>query len=223
MPDTSPAGYVALVPVKPPRHGKSRLAEVGHDERLALALAFARDTVAACLDAARVTRVLVATDDAALAGEMTALGAWALPDGEAGDLNGSLRQAALEAERRWPGLRPVVVCADLPALRPADLDALLARCDELTGPAYVPDADGVGTTAYVGGRGGAAPPDFEPAYGAGSRARHAASGAVELLDVAPGLRLDVDDLAALREAAAAGLGPHTEVTARALGLLGDAG
>ncbi len=40
--------YVALVPVKPPALGKSRLVGLEDDVRRALAAAFALDTVAAC-------------------------------------------------------------------------------------------------------------------------------------------------------------------------------
>ena len=41
--------YVALVPVKPPALGKSRLVGLTDDERRTLAAAFALDTVAACV------------------------------------------------------------------------------------------------------------------------------------------------------------------------------
>ena len=59
--------YVALVPVKPPALGKSRLVGLTDDVRRALAAAFALDTVAACVAAESVAQVLVATDDAAFA------------------------------------------------------------------------------------------------------------------------------------------------------------
>ena len=51
--------YVALVPVKPPALGKSRLVGLPDTERRALAAAFALDTVAACIAAESVAEVLV--------------------------------------------------------------------------------------------------------------------------------------------------------------------
>ncbi|MBI2245477.1 MAG: 2-phospho-L-lactate guanylyltransferase [Nocardioides sp.] len=195
--------YAALVPVKPPAVGKSRLAGLGTQARRALAEAFALDTVAACLDAARVGRVLVVTDDVRVSAAVAALGADAVPDGVSGELNGTLRQAAAEASRRWPGLRPVALCADLPALRATDLDQTLARA-RTQHPWFVPDADGVGTTMYAAAHG-----EFDPRFGPGSRAAHLDAGALELADVAASVRRDVDDLDDLRAAVALGVGPHT--------------
>ena len=72
--------------------------------------------------------------------------------------------------------------------------------------AFVADAEGDGTTLYTATPGAA----FRPAFGLASRARHAASGAVELvLDGIPGLRRDVDTPSDLRGAAALGLGRHS--------------
>ena len=50
--------FVALVPVKPPAVGKSRMRGVTDDERAWLATGFALDVVAACLDTPAVVRVL---------------------------------------------------------------------------------------------------------------------------------------------------------------------
>lgn len=193
--------YVALVPVKPPAVGKSRL--LGVVDRRALAEAFALDTVTACLAADLVERVLIVTDDAEFSAHLSALGAAAIPDGVAGDLNGTLRQAAAEAHRRWPHLTPVALCADLPALRPGDLDEVLRRT--VTGqPWFVPDAAGDGTTLYT-----AAYDAFDPRFGSGSRDAHLAAGAQELTDAAPSVRRDVDDVHDLRDAISLGVGPRT--------------
>ncbi len=193
--------FVLLVPVKPPSVGKSRLRGVA--DRRALAEAFALDTVAACLDADLVGRVLVVTDDAEFSAHLSALGASAIPDGVADDLNGTLRQAAAEARRRWPDLAPVALCADLPALRAEDLDATLARLP-LPRPAFVPDAAGTGTTLYAAGYA-----EFDPRFGPGSRDAHLAAGAAELTDVPPTVRRDVDNVEDLHAAVALGVGMHT--------------
>ncbi|WP_435744578.1 2-phospho-L-lactate guanylyltransferase [Nocardioides sp. SYSU DS0663] len=195
--------FVAVVPVKPPARGKSRLGDLGDGQRRRLAAAFALDTVAACLAARSVEAVLVATDDARFSAELRAQGCAAVPDGDTNDLNSALCQAAAEARRRWPELQPVALCADLPALRPEDLDAALASLVP-GGPSFVVDAEGVGTTLYT------APYDqFDPQFGSGSAHAHLVGGALELRGALPSLRHDVDDLAGLRAAAELGLGQHT--------------
>lgn len=199
------ASYVVLLPVKPPARGKSRL-EVDPARRRALAAAFALDTARACLSAAHVVAVLAVTDDARFADDLRAAGCETIPDGVDGDLNESLRQAASEALRRWPGTTPVAVCADLPALQPADLDAALSAGTAAGSAWFVSDEEGEGTTAY------AAPYDaFDPHFGRGSRQAHLDAGALEVPGSLPSLRRDVDDAAALARAEALGLGAHTRL------------
>ncbi|MDN4172810.1 2-phospho-L-lactate guanylyltransferase [Nocardioides sp. SOB77] len=211
-PARSSARFVAVLPVKPPAFGKSRLGDLGDDQRRRLAAAFALDTAAACLAARSVAEVLVATDDAVFSAQLTALGCAAVPDGDTNDLNSALRQAVSEARRRWPDLEPVALCADLPALRPDDLDTALAALVP-GGPSFVADADGVGTTLYT-----AAYDEFDPHFGGGSRQAHLFSGALELRGELATLRRDVDDLDDLRAAAVLGLGPRTAPLVRELGL-----
>jgi 2-phospho-L-lactate guanylyltransferase len=200
--------FALLVPVKPPARGKSRLVGLSDDVRRELAAAFALDTVTAAMAAERVGAVLVATDDAGFSSRLSALGCDAIPDGVAGDLNASLRQAAAEARRRWPDLRPAALCADLPALRAADLDAALGQVGD--GPAYVPDAAGTGTTLYT------APSDrFDPHFGPGSRDAHELRAEAVGLEALT-LRRDVDDLGDLRAALALGVGRHTAPLAAAI-------
>ena len=199
--DVDRAQHVVVIPVKPPGVGKTRLVGVPAGQRVALARAFAIDTVSACLGTGVVSRVLVTTDDARFASTLTALGAEACPDGGHG-LNQALVQAVAEAARRWPDLRPVALCADLPALRAEDLTTALASV--AGGTAYVADAAGTGTTLYT------APYDrFDPHFGVDSAAAHAASGAEPLPGELPGLRHDVDDVVSLQAAVSLGVGPAT--------------
>ena len=195
--------YVALVPVKPPALGKSRLVGLADDDRRALAAAFALDTVASCVASSEIAQVLVATDDASFSVELADLGAVTIPDGVAMDLNGTLRQSAAEARRRWPELVPVALTADLPAVHASDLDAALG---EITPgeAAYVADATGLGTTLYT-----AAHEAFDPHFGPGSALAHDATGARPIRAPLPRLRRDVDDLDDLEEALALGVGPRT--------------
>ena len=198
--------YVVLLPVKPPARGKSRL-EVDPARRRSLAAAFALDTARACLGAARVAAVLAVTDDARFADDLRAAGCETIPDGVTGNLNGSLRQAAAEASRRWPAGVPVAVCADLPALLPGDLDAALGDVSDGGSPsAFVADHDGVGTTLYTAAYGA-----FDPQFGHHSRRAHLDAGAREITLPVGTLRLDVDDRAALAAAVDVGVGAHTRL------------
>jgi 2-phospho-L-lactate/phosphoenolpyruvate guanylyltransferase len=204
--------HVVLVPVKPPSVGKSRLVGLPTDRRRELAGAFALDTASACLATPGVGVVLVVTDDAAFSRDLTALGCEAVPDGAAGDLNACLRLAAAEARRRWPRLTPVAVCADLPALRPADLGSAL---DALPAgvASFVADAAGTGTTMYA-----ARHEAFDPRFGPESRAAHLTGGAVPVAGDLLSLRQDVDDLDDLRRVLQLGVGPRTSRVAEDLGL-----
>lgn len=203
MGETSSGRHVVLVPVKPLATAKSRLG-LPDGLRRELAAAFAEDTVTACLASASVAEVLVVTDDAGLARHLAAeQRCTVLPDGAGGDLNATLVQAAREADRRWPGLTPVAVCADLPALRGEDLDAALGARDAGRA-AFVTDAVGTGTTLF------AADLDaFEPRFGPGSREAHLDGGASEVPGTLTSLRQDVDDAGDLGRALALGVGPRT--------------
>lgn len=199
----STSTFVVVVPVKPLALGKSRLHGLPDDRRRDLAAAFARDTVAAALGSDRVEAVLVVTDDVAFASELAEEGCEVMPDGVSDDLNGTLRQAAAEVDRRWPGTIPVALCADLPALVSADLEAALAATDEAV-PVFVRDTAGEGTTMY------AAPvASFAPQFGPASAEAHLAAGASEVVVPVPTLRQDVDDFADLGRALVLGVGPHT--------------
>jgi 2-phospho-L-lactate guanylyltransferase len=207
--------FGVVVPVKPAAVAKSRLQPLGDAARRALVAAFAVDTVQAALECPAVGRVLVVTDDVQLALRLRELGADAVPDGESGSLNATLHQGAAELVRRTPELRPVALCADLPALRPLELARALAAADA-SGPAFVADAAGVGTTMYAAH----SLAEFDPRFGAASRAAHLASGATELPpEGISSLRSDVDTPEDLRTAAALGLGPRTSWVVTTMGLL----
>lgn len=198
--------YAVLLPVKPPGRGKTRLGDLPRD---LLAAAFAMDTATACLATSSVAHVLVVTDDASFASSLSELGCAAIPDGVSGDLNASLSLAATEAVRRWPGLVPVALCADLPALTPADLDAALAQRPGL--PRFVADASGEGTALYSAPLEG-----FAPQFGFRSASRHEAGGAWPVEGDLPTLRRDVDDAGDLQAAVELGVGAHTAEAVAAL-------
>lgn len=199
-----------VVPVKHLDVAKSRLAVLGDEARRALALAFARDVVAAAVACRAVGRVLVVTDDPQAVRALAGTGAHVVADDPAAGLNAALAHGAA-ALTGVAGLAGVAaVSADLPCFTPDDLDDVLRRA---TRRSVVPDAAGAGTTLLVAPRG--AP--LAPSFGPGSLGRHVAGGAV-VLDAAPGARRDVDTPDDLRAAERLGVGPATAaaLTAHAL-------
>lgn len=192
----------AVVPVKSLAHAKSRLA-LPSNERRALALAFAVDTIEALSASPLVGGVLVVTSDAVVVRRMQQLGVRVTREtgtGLARALHDGLRVAAT-----WrPGSGVAIVPADLPCLRPEDVTRLLAdpRTDE---GAFVPDRSTTGTTLVIH------PPGSRmvTSYGPGSAARHRDLGLHALTDAPLRARHDVDTLEDLRQAGLLGPGPET--------------
>jgi 2-phospho-L-lactate guanylyltransferase len=202
-----------VVPLKPLAQAKSRLADTADDGlRPDLALAFAQDTVAAALACSAVRDVAVVTDDARAGRELAALGAAIIPDEPGGGLNAALAHAAGAVRSARPESPVAALNADLPALRPQELARVLDTAAEFP-RAFLPDAAEIGTTLLS-----AAPRrQLFPAFGIASRARHRASGAVELsLAAVDSVRQDVDTGDDLRTALALGVGPHTAAAAARL-------
>ncbi|MCF2528592.1 2-phospho-L-lactate guanylyltransferase [Yinghuangia soli] len=206
LPVVPPAArrWQLVVPVKPLPLAKSRLAPATGEHRGELALAFAVDTVSAALACSRVDGVLVVTDDAAVRAAVRAAGAETVGD-VGGGLNRALEHGAVHAARRRPGAGIAALSADLPALRPEELDRVLAEAGAHR-RAFLADAAGIGTTLLAAAPGIA----LAPGFGGASRARHRASGAYELgpADV-DSVRRDVDTGADLARAVELGVGPRT--------------
>ncbi|MFF4404581.1 2-phospho-L-lactate guanylyltransferase [Streptomyces sp. NPDC001262] len=204
--------WTLVVPVKSLALAKSRLgvAGPGRPPRPALALAFALDTVEAALACPVVRGVAVVTDDPLAGAGLAALGARVLPEPPGGGgLNAALAHGARSVRERLPDGAVATLNADLPALRPAELERVLERAAEFP-RAFLADAAGIGTTLL------AAAPGMElaPAFEGRSRARHRASGAREiLLDGVDSVRRDVDTEADLRAVLALGTGPRTAAVA----------
>ncbi|GGJ53860.1 2-phospho-L-lactate guanylyltransferase [Streptomyces brasiliensis] len=205
--------WTLVIPVKPLARAKSRLSDTAADGlRPGLALAFAQDTVAAALVCSAVLDVAVVTDDAVAGRELAALGARVVADEPGGGLNSALAHGAAVVRTTRPEAPVAALNADLPALRPLELSRVLDAAAEFP-RAFLPDAAGIGTTLL------AATPGHElrPAFGTDSRARHRASGAVELRpDAVDSVRQDVDTGEDLRVALALGVGPRTAAAAARL-------
>lgn len=193
-----------VVPVKGLDRGKSRLrgaadGGVGDPGRHAeLALALALDTLDAARATPSVAEIVVVTDDATVVAALHGTGVRIVTDEPAGGLNAAYRHgaAALPASLRVGALQ-----ADLPALKPSELEEALRH----PARSFVSDAAGTGTTLLV------APPGtpLDPRFGPASAAAHTAAGAVPIAGPLPGLRRDVDTESDLHEACALGVGPRT--------------
>ncbi|WP_432187099.1 2-phospho-L-lactate guanylyltransferase [Streptomyces sp. Tue6028] len=212
--------WTVVVPLKPLARAKSRLADTAADGlRPGLALAFAQDTVAAVLACTAVLDVAVVTDDVLAGRELAALGARVVPDEPGGGLNAALAHAAAVVRSRSPESAVAALNADLPALRPTELARVLDAAAEFP-RSFLPDAAAIGTTLLAASPGR----ELLPAFGTESRARHRASGAVEIgLDAVDSVRQDVDTGDDLRAALALGVGPRTAAVAAHLLLPGPPG
>jgi 2-phospho-L-lactate guanylyltransferase len=210
-----------VVPVKGGAGAKSRLHPPAGVPRSALAWAMARDCLAAVCTALPPSHVHVVSSDETVRSYAAGLGAVAVPDPGRGldeAVRAGLRSASASATDQGAAwLRPraatdgdvlpadglAVLLGDLPCLRPDDLRAGLAAAARHP-RAVVPDAQGSGTVLLTSLTG-----HLEPAFGAGSAARHAAAGHHRLDLALPRLRTDVDDDRSLAAALALGVGPAT--------------
>jgi 2-phospho-L-lactate guanylyltransferase len=185
----APVGVHALVPVKALSTAKTRLAEAFDPaQRRALVEVMLADVLAAVGAVDLVDRVAVVTSDEAAAGAAAAHGVPVVSDAGLPWNEGLVH--AIGALDPTPGAL-IVVAADLPALAPQDLEALLA--------VLPPRGVAVGR-AHDGGTNVLAlrPPDaIVPTFGvADSAARHVERARAARLEVAvlarPGLAFDLD-------------------------------
>lgn len=185
--------WTVLVPVKSTAIGKSRIG-LGAEARVPLARAMAQDTVEAVAAATRVRLVVVLVEDPDDARLLECPPIIIAHQVSVAGLNESIREGAGLPE--LDGDPVAVLPADLPSLRPAELDEALAWAASYP-RAVVADREGSGTTLLTAREAAL----LDPRYGPGSFAAHCASGAVAVPVAAQsGLRRDVDVAADLREA-----------------------
>ncbi|PSK95589.1 2-phospho-L-lactate guanylyltransferase [Murinocardiopsis flavida] len=213
------SSWVVVVPVKRLGAAKSRLAAYTGPHRGDLALAVALDTVSAVLRTPGVRSVVVVTADPVAAAALRGAGALIVGDEPGTGLNPALRHGALAAAELYPAAGRAALSADLPALRPAELDRALTAAGRHPN-AFLADAPGVGTTLYTAAPGAA----FTPAFEGASRRRHSDGGAVELrIAGVDSVRRDVDTPGDLLDASALGVGARTADVLSALGECGGCG
>jgi 2-phospho-L-lactate guanylyltransferase len=196
-------GLWVAIPFKGPAGSKRRLAGLlDEDERARLSLAILDGVLDAVLDSEPVARVLLLMPSGAPPpsrsdGRLDVLVESARISGAMDGLNGALRQAQAEADKGGAS-RLLILPSDLPLVDGADVDALAAASDD-TRAVIAPDRAEEGTNALV-----LAPPvAFRPDFGVGSFARHRQLAERAGLTVGvvrrPGLALDLDTPADIRE------------------------
>ena len=178
-----------VIPVQAFEHAKSRLGAVlDAEERRDLVERLLRGTVTAALATPAVAEVLVVSPDPEVLEVARGAGARSIEQRSRG-LNPALQEARAAAS----GSRLLILPADLPGLRPSDVDRILDAGDAAGTPSVVlvPDRHGTGTNALL-----LDPPDaIDPAFGGDSRAGHAwlaASADIPFVEITGVLDLDVD-------------------------------
>ena len=137
----------ALVPVKDPALGKSRLAAVlDARAREDLSLRLTRQTFECCASAFGAERTVVVTASASIVAEAVARGLVVAGERSPGDLNAALALAARHATARGAQAL-LVVPVDLVLLTPDGLRAVSSAL-EAPGCVLVPDRHGVGTNLF---------------------------------------------------------------------------
>ncbi len=182
----------AIVPVKPLRRGKSRLAGVlSEEERTALnsyLLAHTLDTLKATQE---IEQVLVVSRDPAALALAREHGARTVQENGAPQLNIALARATVVAKNySTSGL--LIVPADLPLITPQDIRCMLEFIHNPPVVVVAPDRHRLGTNALLVCPVGLIQYDFGP----GSFERHCerarqAGARLEICDL-PSLALDVD-------------------------------
>jgi 2-phospho-L-lactate/phosphoenolpyruvate guanylyltransferase len=190
----------AIVPVKPLKRGKSRLAGMfTPEERTDLNRQLLSNTLETLKNIPDIEHVLVVSRDQAALSLARDLGARTVQENGDPDLNIALTRATIVA-KTYSTRGVLIIPADLPLLTPEDVDAMLARGGEPPVVVVAPDRRREGTNALLVCPAGL----IEYEYGPNSFERHCElareNGArLEICEL-PSLALDLDipdDLAVL--------------------------
>lgn len=200
--------YALVVPVKRLAEAKSRLVGLTPIQRQLLAFGFALDTLNAASRCAQVSKLVVVTDEVQIRRRFRRQRGWTVLADPGAGLNTAISHGTAYVAARYPTLSVAVLMADLPALRPDELDEALteARQHPL---AFVADSDGIGTTLFAARQAWSA----ATCFGTRSAARHLELGAVPVGARVPTVRRDVDTVQDVAGAMALGTGPWTRALA----------
>jgi 2-phospho-L-lactate guanylyltransferase len=182
----------AIVPVKPLRRGKSRLAgALSEDERVELNRLLLEHTLRTLLDLKEVEEVLVVSRDSSALAIARELGARTVQEDGAPTLNTALKRATVVAQV-YASRGVLVLPADLPLLSHTDILTLLERAVDPPVMVIAPDRHQKGTNALL-----LSPSDIiEYDFGQDSFKRHCerarkAGARLEIVEL-PSLGLDLD-------------------------------
>jgi 2-phospho-L-lactate guanylyltransferase len=182
----------AIVPVKPLKRGKSRLAgALSETERLELNRVLLERTLRTLIELKEVEEVLVVSRDSSVLAIARELGARTVQEDGAPTLNTALKRATVVAQV-YASRGVLVIPADLPLLTREDILTLLERATNPPVIVIAPDRHQKGTNALL-----LSPADIiEYDFGQDSFKRHCerarrAGARLEIVDL-PSLGLDLD-------------------------------
>ena len=139
----------AIVPVKPLRRGKSRLAEVLSDEeRLGLNSKLLTHTVDTLREIPEIEQVLVVSRDQAALSLARAHGARTVQEKGAPELNIALTRATIVA-KQYATRGVLIIPSDLPMISKEDVSAMLEMIKEPPVVVVAPDRKREGTNALL--------------------------------------------------------------------------
>jgi 2-phospho-L-lactate/phosphoenolpyruvate guanylyltransferase len=182
----------AIVPVKPLRRGKSRLAGIlSEDERTELNRSLLQNTLKTFADIREVEEVLVISRDPQALAIARQYGARTVREDGQPELNTALKRATVVAQV-YATRGVLVLPADLPLVTRGDVLALIERAGEPPSVVIAPDRHGTGTNALLISPTGLIEYDF----GENSFERHCqqareAGARLEIVNL-PTLGLDLD-------------------------------
>lgn len=182
----------AIVPVKPLRRGKSRLADVlTEDERADLNRRLLAHTLDTLKSIPEIEHVLVISRDPAALALSREHGARTVQEDGAPHLNVALARATVVAQN-YATRGILIIPADLPLITPEDVRLMLERVNEPPVVVVAPDRRHQGTNALLVCPAGLIEYDFGP----GSFQRHCerarqVGARLEILEL-PSLALDMD-------------------------------
>jgi 2-phospho-L-lactate guanylyltransferase len=182
----------AIVPIKPMRRAKSRLAKVlSRDERASLSRRLLRHTLETLAQIPRVERTLVVSRDSEALAIARSHGAKTVAEWGHPQLNKALVRASLVAQGY--GVSGVLVLpADLPLLTKQDVEKLISASGNPPEVILAPDRRGTGTNAVLSSPPGLIEYDFGPeSLGRHMQRAKAAGARVEICNL-PSLELDLD-------------------------------
>jgi 2-phospho-L-lactate guanylyltransferase len=182
----------AIVPVKPLRRGKSRLAgTLSEDERTELNRSLLQNTLKTFSDLKEVEEVLVISRDPQALAIARQHGARTVREDGQPELNTALKRATVIAQV-YATQGVLILPADLPLVTREDVLTLIARAGEAPSVVIAPDRHGTGTNALLISPAGLIEYDF----GENSFQRHCqrakeAGARLEIVEL-PTLGLDLD-------------------------------